>query len=175
MPRNPAGVYTLPLAPVIPGTVIEAEWANPTMDDLAAALSDSLSRGGDGVMLVPFKLVDGTEALPGLAFAQETGTGVYRAANGELGVSILGVKQLLLTALGLELTNPPTLPNHATTMLYVDDAIAAAGGGIIDDGTTSTSTTWSSTKIDAEIDAGGGGGGEAVGIASLLKLRAGRW
>ena len=170
MPRNPAGVYTLPLAPVIPGTVIEAEWANPSLDDIAAALSDSLSRGGDGVMLVPFKVVDGTEALPGLAFAQEASSGFYRAADGQIGVSILGVKQLLLTALGLELTNEPTEANHATTMLYVDDAITGATEGIIDDNVTALDSTWSSEKIsDSSAQ------GSVSNYASLLKWGAIKW
>ena len=170
MPRNTAGVYTPALPPVIPGTLVLAEWANESLTDIAAALSDSLSRGGSGNMLVSFKVVDGTEALPGLAFAQEASSGFYRAADGQIGVSILGVKQLLLTALGLELANPPTLPNHATTMLYVDDAITGATEGIIDDGTTSTSSTWSSAKIsDSSAQ------GSVSNYAALLKWGAVKW
>ena len=153
MPRNPAGTYELPLAPVIPAEVIEVDWANESLDDIAAALTDSLSRNGAGGMLVPLKVIDGTEVLPGISFSLETGTGVYRPAAGQMGTSILGVKQLLLTALGLELTNPPTQANHATNMQYVEDAVT--GGGRIDDSVTALTTTWSSTKTDAEITAAG--------------------
>lgn len=51
MPRNTSGTYTLPTGnPVQYGTVIDPAWANSTNTDLAAALSDSLSRSGKGAM-----------------------------------------------------------------------------------------------------------------------------
>jgi hypothetical protein len=51
MPRNASGIYSLPAGnPVVPGTVIASDWANPTMNDIAAALTDSLSRSGFGAM-----------------------------------------------------------------------------------------------------------------------------
>lgn len=47
MPRNGNGEYDLPAGnPVVPGTVIESEWANNTMNDLAVALTDSLTADG---------------------------------------------------------------------------------------------------------------------------------
>jgi len=47
MPRNGNGDYDLPAGnPVVPGTVIESEWANNTMNDLAAAMTDSISADG---------------------------------------------------------------------------------------------------------------------------------
>jgi len=51
MPRNPSGVYILPAGnPVVPHTLIEATWANPTMDDIATALTLSLPRDGSAPM-----------------------------------------------------------------------------------------------------------------------------
>jgi microcystin-dependent protein len=51
MPRNSQGLYTLPAGnPVIPNTLIESNWANPTMDDIAAALTGSLPRDGSAPM-----------------------------------------------------------------------------------------------------------------------------
>jgi microcystin-dependent protein len=51
MPRNSQGLYTLPAGnPVVPNTLIEANWANPTMDDIAAALTGSLPRDGSAPM-----------------------------------------------------------------------------------------------------------------------------
>ena len=45
MPRDINDVYTLPAGnPVIPDTVIDTEWANNTMDDIAQALTDSLDK-----------------------------------------------------------------------------------------------------------------------------------
>lgn len=47
MPRDVNGVYTLPPGnPVIPNTIIATNWANTTMDDIAAALTASLSIDG---------------------------------------------------------------------------------------------------------------------------------
>ena len=83
MPRSGAGIYTLPPSnPVIPFTTIATAWANPTLQDIAEALTDSLSRTGLGGMLVPFKIADGTLPAPGLAFSNETGLGIRRVAAG---------------------------------------------------------------------------------------------
>jgi len=47
MPRNGNGEYDLPAGnPVVPGTVIESTWANNTLNDLASALTDSLTADG---------------------------------------------------------------------------------------------------------------------------------
>jgi len=61
MPRNPQGVYTLPAGnPVVPGTLIETTWANPTMSDIAAALTGSLPRDGLAPMTGPLILANST-------------------------------------------------------------------------------------------------------------------
>lgn len=50
MPRNGNGSYTPPAGnPVIPGTVIESNWANDTINDIAAALTDSISSDGQTI------------------------------------------------------------------------------------------------------------------------------
>ena len=60
MPRNSQGLYTLPAGnPVVPNTLIEANWANPTMDDIAAALTGSLPRDGSAPMTGPLTLACG--------------------------------------------------------------------------------------------------------------------
>lgn len=96
--RRPDGTYDLPAGnPVVSGTKITATWANGTMNDIAAALTDSLSRSGKGGMTVPFYLSDGTEAGPGISFTNEQGTGAYRAGNGDVRISVLGKDALSLT------------------------------------------------------------------------------
>lgn len=51
MPRNGSGSYTLPagINPVITQTLITSGWANTTMADLAAAITQSLSKDGQTV------------------------------------------------------------------------------------------------------------------------------
>lgn len=47
MPRDVSGNYTLPASnPVVPFTVITSTWANSTMSDVAAALTQSISANG---------------------------------------------------------------------------------------------------------------------------------
>jgi hypothetical protein len=82
MPRTGTGDYILPLPAVLPNTTIMTTWANPTMDDIAAALTGSLARDGSGGMNAGFKLYDGTRAAPGLSFKNEPGAGLYRWASG---------------------------------------------------------------------------------------------
>jgi len=91
MPRNGSGTYTLPLAPVVTQTTIESTWANTTTQDLRDALTDSLSRSGDGGMLGAFELYDGTKALPGATFTNEVSSGLYREVTGDIRLSVLGV------------------------------------------------------------------------------------
>ncbi len=99
MPRNSSGTFTLAAGnPVVADTLIATGWANPTLDDIASALTDSLSRSGSGSMLAPFRLYDGTLAQPGLAFNAESSSGLYRASAGVLGLGVLGVQVVQLEA-----------------------------------------------------------------------------
>ena len=91
MPRDSSGNYTLPAGnPVVTGTTVDSSWANNTMEDLRAAMQDSLSRSGDGGMLVPFQFSDGSAAAPGATFSSETTSGLYRAGTNDLRISVAG-------------------------------------------------------------------------------------
>jgi hypothetical protein len=51
MSRNGSGTYSLPAGnPVVTGTTISSSWANNTMNDLAAALTDSVAADGQTPM-----------------------------------------------------------------------------------------------------------------------------
>ena len=57
MSRNGSGTYTLPAGnPVVSGTVIATSWANNTMNDLAAAITDSVAADGQTPMTGPLNL-----------------------------------------------------------------------------------------------------------------------
>jgi len=102
MARNPSGTYTLPAGnPVVDGTTITPTWANQTLSDIATALTDSLSRSGQGGMLASLKIVDGTEAAPGLAFGLDPDTGMYRIAANEIGVAVAGELKLKIAGVGI--------------------------------------------------------------------------
>jgi hypothetical protein len=117
MPRNGSGTFTLVSGnPVVSGTVIESTWANNTLADIADSITNSLARNGEGGMTAALRLVDGTVSVPGLAFANETGSGVYRAAAGDIGLTVLGSRILRLQAAGAAVTGTLTTGN-----LVVDD------------------------------------------------------
>ena len=98
MPRSNTGVVTLPAGnPVVSNTDITTTWANPTMSDLASMMQDSLSRTGNGGMLVPFQNLDGTVTNPGITFSNATGTGWYRTAT-TLALSWVGVIKAAFSA-----------------------------------------------------------------------------
>ena len=95
MSRNANGTYTLPPSnPVVSGTLITPDWANPTMSDVAQALTDSLDRYGRGAMLAPLLIQNGSVAAPGLQFQSALTTGLYYdAANFVAGWANSGVAQ----------------------------------------------------------------------------------
>jgi len=79
MSRNGSGVYSLPAGnPVVTGTTISSSWANNTMNDLAAALTDSVAADGQTPMTGNLdlntnkivNLVAGTVAGDAVEFAQ---------------------------------------------------------------------------------------------------------
>lgn len=76
MPRNAQGIYSLPAGnPVVPGTLIESTWANPTMSDIAAALTGSLPRNGSAGMQGPLILAgDATQPLAAVPLQQLNAT-----------------------------------------------------------------------------------------------------
>jgi len=66
MSRNGSGTYTLPAGnPVVSGTTISSAWANTTLNNIAAALTDSLA--ADGQTTATGNLKMGNNRITGLA------------------------------------------------------------------------------------------------------------
>ena len=102
MPRGGGGTYALAAGnPVVVGTNITPTWANPTLEDIRDALTDSLSRSGLGGMTAALLGTDGTAPAPAWSFTADSDTGVYRVGANELGVSTGGVQRLAVTANGI--------------------------------------------------------------------------
>lgn len=138
MPRNSSGLYTLPAGnPVVANTLIDTNWANPTMSDLGAAITDSLDRYGRGGMLAQLKLADGTLVQPAFAFNSESSTGLLRPSTGLFQVAVLGALIAsfsptgTLFALAPSYASDPVSGNELTRKSYVDTAIATAGGAFL--------------------------------------------
>lgn len=105
MPRNSNGDYSLPAGnPVVTGTTISSTWANTSLADIANALTDSLSRSGDGGMTAPLFLDDGAIGAPALAWGNETTSGLYRAGAGDFRYAIGGADKIQITTNGIKAT-----------------------------------------------------------------------
>lgn len=99
MPRDGSGSYTLPVGnPVVSGTLIESSWANSTLSDIAVQLNNVLTRDGVLGPILPFKLVDGAVATPGLAFNSEPGLGFYRSGSGTIRFAAINANTMELNA-----------------------------------------------------------------------------
>lgn len=97
MPRDTAGDYQLPAGnPVQPNTLITAAQFNLTMQDIAAALTDSLSRSGKGGLSAPLYFLDGSLSAPGIAFNLDQNTGLFRPADNQIGVTLGGLLSILV-------------------------------------------------------------------------------
>jgi len=99
MPRNSAGVYTLPPTnPVVPFTTIATSWANPTLSDIGNELTNSLDRTGRGGMLASFRLYDGTLSQPGLSWLNEPNMGLWRNGSGVMNFAVSGANVLQMSS-----------------------------------------------------------------------------
>ncbi len=75
MSRNGSGTYSLPAGnPVVTGTTIASTWANTTMNDLAAALTDSVAADGQTPMTGNLDL--NTHKIVGLVAGTASGEAV---------------------------------------------------------------------------------------------------
>lgn len=133
MPRNAAGTYSLPGAynPVATNDLITADWANNTLNDIAAALTLSLARDGSGGMLASFPLADGTLISPGINFANENSTGIARLQSSSFSIVVTAVESVRVLADGVTFyTRPstslvPTSGTHLVNKTYTDATFAA--------------------------------------------------
>jgi len=106
MSRDSNGTYTLPSGnPVQSGTVIESDWANNTMADIANEMTDSLSRSGEGGMLAPLRHVDGSAAAPAITWITEPTSGWYRAGANDFRYSIATTDVLRIVPGAVEVWN----------------------------------------------------------------------
>ena len=95
MPRNASGTYSLPAGnPVVTGTSVSSAWANNTLNDIKAEMTDSLNRSGKGGMLAALSLFAGTVAAPGLAFTDDPNTGFYLPSAGTIRLAVDGIDTL---------------------------------------------------------------------------------
>lgn len=84
MPRSASGVYTLPIPPFTPNTVIRSADVNSDFSDVATALTQSLATTGVSSMVGQFKAASGSQLVPSISFAAATGTGFWLSGTNEV-------------------------------------------------------------------------------------------
>ena len=104
MSRDSNGNFTnVAGIPVVSGTTISSTVFNNFAADVAIALTESLSREGDGGMNTAFKNASGAVGAPGITWTSEDNSGFYRISSGVFGYSVLGTKVFEINADGLDL------------------------------------------------------------------------
>ena len=86
MPYNGAGIFSI-INTFVPGTTIASAQMNANFTDIAAGLSDCLTRDGQAPMTDALKLINGALGTPALTFASEPTLGLYRFAAAVLGLA----------------------------------------------------------------------------------------
>lgn len=181
MPRNGSGVYTLPAGnPVVPGTTIDAAWANSTLEDLGNEVTNSLSRTGAGGMQGPLRLTNGSVTAPSLAFTSETNSGLYRSGAASVWMAILGANVAQFSSTGLVVTSGKsfTAQGNATvggtfgvtgavslsSTLAVTGAITATGGVLGNVTAASGTSTFNNVTINGDLDMDAGSSGTITNL-----------
>lgn len=100
MPRNASGVYSLPEAAFVAGTIIESAKVNSDLSDIGTALTQSLATTGVSSMSGQFKAAAGSVSSPGIVFSGSLTTGFYRSAADEISWAAAGVQRGIFAASG---------------------------------------------------------------------------
>lgn len=133
MPRDASGTYTLPTndsSPAAPRNVIRSSDFNELTSDYATALTDSLSRSGDGKMLADLDM-DGFDLLnaPNLATAAQGAKADSALQPAAIGVSVQAFNATL-AALSAPTTSQTTETRTASLRVPVTGTgvVVAVGG-----------------------------------------------
>jgi hypothetical protein len=132
MSRDVNGNYSLPAGnPVVAGTLVEDTWANTTMNDLATAMEDSLSRSGKGAMLASLRAFAGVIGTPGYSWSLEPTSGLYRAGAGDFRYAVSATDILKVTSAGLEVQKALNLSAGANIASAATVNLTTATGNLV--------------------------------------------
>lgn len=103
MPFNGSGTFSI-LNTFLPNTTILSTPMNSNFVDVAAGLTDCLTRDGQAGMTAQFKAIAGSVGAPGISFTNDLTTGMYLSNTGELSFTAAGVRQFLIDAQAFSFT-----------------------------------------------------------------------
>lgn len=164
MGRNSGGGYTNPVPPFVPGTTIKTQEMNQKFSDVYDALSDSLSRSGQGFMQVPLQLTDGSAASPSLTFASDSGTGLYRPSpyTVRLVSQAATLQEWALTYVNIN--RPLTIANPTPNAVGLTVTGNGTGSGAVVVGGVPSGNTPGSRGVVTTGGAGAGSGSGGTGL-----------
>lgn len=113
----------------MPGATISSAAVNDDFSDIAAALTDSLAADGQTTMTGPIKAAAGTAAHPSYTFAQDTASGFYQGAVGNLLLALAGALKFQFIGSDSTIRNGNTVPITVPVGAIMDWAGAAAPSG----------------------------------------------
>jgi hypothetical protein len=125
--RNGSGHFDLlpEHNPVVSGQPVSSDWANETLADVAAALTDSLCIDGQSTMTGALRLATGTGSAPSMTFGAETGLGLFRSSAGVLGFAAGGGSVATISATAFNLSID--LSTTGNLLRSVASAVTATG------------------------------------------------
>jgi microcystin-dependent protein len=175
MPRDLSGNYTLPEGnPVAGGTIIDINWANPTMADIAVQLNNVFTRDGLLGPLASWKLIDGTVAAPSMTFNSELGMGLYRETQNVMGVAINGAAVAKFSTTGVDVAGGIARNGTAIAEVPVGTILDFAGitppsGYLVCNGQTVSRTTYAALFAVLGGTWGGGDGSTTFHLPDLRR------
>lgn len=136
MPRNSNGVYTLPQAPFVPGTVISSAAVNSDLTDIATALTGSVA--SNGVTPITGQLTSNVTTIPAYSSTTDGSTGFGVFAPSVAAIWAGGAVQVSVSTTGITFNQPTTINGNLTvTGALSASTIAFTGAAIqIPSGTT---------------------------------------
>ena len=155
MSRNTGGIYSLPGTDFVTGTVIRSNDVNQKFTDIETALTDSLSRAGNGNMLAPLRVPDGSAAIPSLSWSADIGTGFYLAATSSFRAVILASTVQEWTSTGVSINKALTVSQAAT----LSSTLGVTGATTLSSTLAVTGATTLSSTLAVTGGVTGNGGG----------------
>lgn len=124
MARNGSGTYSVPNTFVSGARVLVAD-VNTNFSDIGTALTGSLALDGQSAMTGQIKGAAGTISAPGWSWANETGSGWYRAGAADFRYSVSGSDVLKVTGSGFTVTGTLTVSGTFTATLAANTVVTA--------------------------------------------------
>lgn len=150
------------------GTPADADQVNENFTTVATAIDGLLPVNGTASMTGQLQIIAGNAAAPGVAFATDTDTGMYRAAANTIGFATDGAVRATISSAGLSVVaalsvgTPVTVANGGTGAATLTGLLQGNGTSAVTGGATINNSNWSGT--DLSVENGGTGASTLTGL-----------